>query len=60
MQNGGIKVVDMHRILGPMILIWTDHITVFVGQVVSIFIRLAISYARLDPTPAIQVVKARG
>ena len=43
MKDRGIKVVYMHGILRPMMLIWLNHISVTVSKVVTVVIGLPIS-----------------
>ena len=43
MKNRGIKVVYMHGILRPMMLIWLNYISVTVRKVVTVVIGLTVS-----------------
>ena len=51
-EDGGIKIVNMHGVGCPMIFIWPDHISIPVGQVVTVLVGLSISDPWLDPTPS--------
>ena len=60
MKNGRIKIMNMHRIRSPMILVWANNVSGPVGKVIAIFVRLTVSNTWLDPATCHPCSKGTG
>ena len=49
-EDGGVQVMDVHGTRCPLFLVGLDRISIFVRQVITVIIRLSVSYTGFYPS----------